>query len=146
MTTSSTTITSAQQFDITINGADLPVDPEQWEDTAAFQRIKIVDGDGQCMVDMPPASVAGISCTLPTVCHPRPDRSKPASKSQVTWTGISIQATLAVEEYKVCYCPGECDLKRSWQEVPGRLAVQASDAFWRPACPRGLRLPSPLQT
>jgi hypothetical protein len=110
--------TPLQEFVLTLRGAGFPT-------VSSKQRVKLVD-EGQPCSAAPSAFVEGVSCTEPSICHPKPSA---ADASSASWT-LKVTGGRAKTAYSVCYCAGVCFAETHWTRVPGSLKVANNAKRW----------------
>jgi hypothetical protein len=48
----------------------------------------------------------------------------------VTWSGLTILAGVAEQEYSVCYCRGNCFTPSNWEKVAGTFKIEEATFTW----------------
>jgi hypothetical protein len=87
----------------------------------------MTDGKPTVCAEAPAAeAVEGIGCTHPYFCAPRPSAF---DANSATWSGLTIHASAATAEYKVCYNSGFTYDRYMWHDV-GALTVVESAFSW----------------
>jgi hypothetical protein len=121
-----------EPFDLKVLGYGLPTEGSKYsQTTGSRQRVKIVpamtDGKPTVCAEAPVAeAVEGIGCTHPYFCAPRPSAF---DANSATWAGLTIHASTATAEYKVCYNSGFTYDRYMWHDV-GSLTVVESAFTW----------------
>jgi len=139
---SNPTVSPGDSFDLGIEGVNLPTDAsaKMHGTTPLRQRIKIIEvmdsntppRPNMCAEAEIAKTVKGIGCSHPYFCAPKPSET---DIDGATWSGITINSSPDVKQYKVCYNRGFTYDRWQWHEVPvdtasGHLEVDANQYAW----------------
>jgi hypothetical protein len=124
--------TVGETFSVTVGGVGFPFNDEYKDDLGARQRIKIIAADKNCVEDLPPQEVEGVDCSNSHTCSPKPAAY---GRTHATWEYLRIAKSKEATDYQVCWCHAHCWQAANWQQVPGKIALEASPYSWRLEAP-----------
>jgi hypothetical protein len=87
--------------------------------------MKLVASGAGCAA-APSELVDGISCTEPSICHPKPAA---ADANSASWK-ITVASSDKDAVFDVCYCAGVCFAATHWTKVPGAIKVAKTEKMW----------------